>query len=233
MHFGDSVQGANFVYAVLSIPNDDGKEFLFINTHLESHQKTDKSKGSQAREFSYHKTGVLSRAAQLEEIRNFTRKYFDACDKLSLAPVVGDYNWDDKNRKEEQLFHKKGQSVGGDEYALDLLNDGGGEVKTWSDSWVETRTIENNFDEEYTYDSKTSMNGNSSSCRKRIDRIVVYQPPDPSFVLDHIDCFVPEESKMEVAGAFSDWIGEQYIHFNVPLTPSDHYALFSKLLLKY
>ena len=106
-------------------------------------------------------------------------------------------------------------------------------MKTWSDSWLETRTIENEKDKEYTYDSMTKINGNSGSCRKRIDRIVVYQPPDSSFFLEHTDCSIPEESKQEVPEAFSDWIGEKYIHLNVPLTPSDHFALFSELSLKY
>ena len=193
--FRTSAMRRTFVYGLLALRQGERSSFLFINTHLECHQKNEKKEGATSRDFSSHRTGVLQRAAQMKEIKDFVDGYFSVRPDLKFCILVGDMNWDDKNA--ETLYRPSGSSLGNDEHLLSILDPllvetPGRDV--WRDCWTSSRTADNVHDKSYTYDSLIPMNGGSSACRKRLDRILVYKPEDRNASLTVKGCVIPKES---------------------------------------
>ena len=94
---------------------------------------------------------------------------------------------------------------------------------------MDSRGPSNEGDPSATYDSKIPMNGGSSAHRKRLDRCLIYVPEGEDYWVEIEESNIPEGCRVYVEGALIRWKGTKHWHENVPVNPSDHFALSSKI----
>jgi endonuclease/exonuclease/phosphatase family metal-dependent hydrolase len=135
--FRDTIMGRGILWAHTKV---QGRSILFTTTHLESFVSNHNGG-------TY--TGTAQRESQIKEMKQFCQAFMD---KVDVAIITGDLNWDDERKK----------SAGADRPMMDLLG------KEWIDAWRTHRPKE----EGYTYDAKESsmLRGN---LRRRFDRCLI------------------------------------------------------------
>jgi len=245
-----SEQGKQSPHAVISVLDNHGTPFklLIFSVHLESHTAS-----SHRDPNKITKTGCLKRGEQLHDIRVIANRMTRELG-IKLTIVAGDMIWDDGNERgfgydKNALMILHGRDEGyfsnnntdntdnnsnnndnNNNNKIDLLHD---QHTIWRDAWLEAhkgnRTMTELASEFATYDSAIPMNGGGSGVRKRLDRIIINQRFDgreePEMGLSIDKCYIPKKSKIPVEGLLMSYWGTLFQHKDVPVHPSDHFAV--------